>query len=63
MGYGLWGEGYILCVCKDFIGLFIIIVLCVEIIIPIKDPEESKKIVLLGNISTSLNNIYFIYGK
>lgn len=42
------GEGCILCMCKDFIGLCIIIVLYVEIIIPIKDPEESEKIVLLG---------------
>lgn len=57
------GEERILCMCKDFIGLCIIIVLYVEIIIPIKDPEESKKTVLLGNISTSLDNIYFIYGK
>lgn len=28
MEYGLWGEGCILCMCKDFIGLCIIIVLC-----------------------------------
>lgn len=61
MECGLWGEGCILCMCKDFIGLCIIIVLYIEIIISIKDPEESKKIVLLGNISTSLDTIFYLW--
>ena len=59
--HSVWG-GYKLCMFKDFIGLCII-VLYVGVIIPIKDPEDWKVIVVSGNINGSFADIYFIYVK